>query len=151
MPAAAELSHGAKERDRERECPLLEIDTQSGENDQLSHTLLSLGSATTAGSSITSVGILFKPTRPLNGAIFKRADPSRGRIYTEVHSEAFGLRVCKSQARMAEGAGFMAGRTLAFGDGAASVIYKAILQSESELIWRGREKKKKDLSPAALK
>lgn len=38
--------------------------------------------------------------------------------------------VCKSQARMAEGAAFMAGRRLAFGDSAASVIYEAVLQSE---------------------
>lgn len=53
---------------------------------------------------------------------------------------------------MAEGAAFMAGRRLAFGDRAASVIYEAVLQSERELIWRGRgKKKKKDLSPAALK
>lgn len=59
--------------------------------------------------------------------------------------------VCKSQARMAEGAGFMAGRRRAFGDSAASVIYEAVLQSERELIWLGRGKKKKDLSPAVLK
>lgn len=60
--------------------------------------------------------------------------------------------VCKSQARMAEGAGFMAGRRLAFGDSAASVIYEAVLQSERELIWRGRGKKKKKSSePSGLK
>lgn len=45
---------------------------------------------------------------------------------------------------MAEGAAFMAGRRLAFGDSAASVIYEAVLQSERELIWLGRGKKKKE-------
>lgn len=89
---SSKLSHAEREGDGEREnVPCLEIDTQSGANDQPSHTLLSLGSATTAGSCITSVGILFKPPRPLTGAIFKGADPSHGCIYTEVHSEAFGL------------------------------------------------------------
>lgn len=54
---------------------------------------------------------------------------------------------------MAEGAAFMAGRRLAFGDSAASVIYEAVLQSERELIWLGRGKKKKEKrsEPSGLK